>query len=365
MPIKAGYWTDLSTVTLTDGEVPSCWIQAMPLGDYEHPVFGTISITPERVATFADNVNNGARGQELDIDFDHKDKSGEAAGWVKRAEARDNGLWLFIEWTKTAAAKIKEKAYKYFSPEFVDEWTHPKTQQTFKDVLFGGGITNRPFLKDILPINMSELLEEPKKKHTGGTGMDPKKLRELLGLPEDATDENVESVIKKFKETPAPPTPPVNDPLKQLAETNPMIKQLMEAQAETAKQLAETQAALRLSEISSTVAKLSEGKKHALPAVVLNELPTALAQMPKTLSDTVVTLLGKVVETGLVPLGEIGVAGKTDGEPASAVKAFTDAIAKHMADDKLSYSEAVSLVSRTQPQLFAEYRQASFAGRDN
>lgn len=366
MTIKVGYWVDLQSVKFD--ETGGTWIQAMPLGTYQHPVYGEIKFDAERVSRFADNVNRGVRGQELDIDYDHKAHHGEAAGWVRQAQARTDGLWLLVEWTKSAAEKIKEKAYRYFSPEFVDEWTNPISNQTFQDVLFGGGITNRPFLKDILPINMSELLVEPQEKKQGGTGMDPKKLRELLGLPEGASDTDVESAIKKFKET--PPTPQGgkdDDQLKQLAENNPTIKLLMEQQEQTRRELAETQAALRLSEIGSQVVKLNEGKKHQLPAVVLNELPAALVQMPKALSETVIGVLTKLTETGMVVTGEIGQASRGgNGDGSDPVKAFTDKIAEVMkSNDKLDYGSAVRHVSLTEPKLFADYRAASYAFREN
>lgn len=156
-----GYMVDLSTVQFADSDQGAqSWIQAMPLGRYSHPFYGDIEFTPERVKNFVRSVEMNVRETELDIDYDHKATTGEAAGWVKQAEARADGLWLLVEWTKSAREKIKEKAYKYFSPEFAEEWKHPKTGAIYKDVLFGGGITNRPFLKDILPLNLSELVKE-------------------------------------------------------------------------------------------------------------------------------------------------------------------------------------------------------------
>lgn len=88
MAQKMGYLVDLATVTLDDlnsGNSAS-WIQAMPLGTYDHPVYGEIDFTPEKIAQFAENVNSNVRGTELDIDYDHKEHGGQAAGWVKRGE---------------------------------------------------------------------------------------------------------------------------------------------------------------------------------------------------------------------------------------------------------------------------------------
>lgn len=369
MPNETGYFVDLLSVKLSDDELPVSWIQALPVGTYQHPTYGEIAITEERVKRFAGNVNERVRGIDLDIDYDHKEKTNEAAGWVRRADARDDGLWLLVEWTKHAAEKIKTKAYRYFSAEFHDEWTNP-SGTSFKDVLFGGGITNRPYLKNILPINLSELVQEPHKQSQGGTSMDPKKLRELLGLQESATDGDVEAAIKKFKETPPSGVGgsggTTDQKLVKLAEDNPVIKTLMETQAAQAKLLAETQAALQLSEITSTVSKLNEGKQHQLPAVVLNELPAALVQMPKTLRESVVGIITKLTETGLVNTKEVGNSGGAGGgRETDDIKAFTEAVKKAQDDNKLDYAAAVRTVSLREPQLFEAYRQASFSGREN
>jgi hypothetical protein len=85
--MKVGYWVDL-TAHQFDDESGAAWIQALPLGTYDHPLYGTIDVTPGRVARFASNVNNKVRGQDLDIDYDHKEHSGRAAGWVTAADAR-------------------------------------------------------------------------------------------------------------------------------------------------------------------------------------------------------------------------------------------------------------------------------------
>lgn len=175
-----GYWIDLKGISFDDGT----WLQAFPLGHYEHPVFGQISITPERVQRFAANVQMKVRGQDLDIDYDHKADTRVAAGWVSDAQARPDGLWIKVAWTPTARQKLEDGEYRYFSPEFVDEWVHPKTGLLFKDVLFGGALTNRPFLKDILPINLSEMVGDITMhgNGTGAGGAPPTDAENMVGL---------------------------------------------------------------------------------------------------------------------------------------------------------------------------------------
>src|SRR5262245_40041905 len=120
---KTGYWIDLRGKYLEDNGVT--WLQALPIGQYKHPLYGALDVTPDRAQRFAQNVKDGIRGTELDIDYDHKAHSGKAAGWVRDAEARSDGLWLAVEWTEPARSAIMQGEYRYFSPEYVDSWTHP------------------------------------------------------------------------------------------------------------------------------------------------------------------------------------------------------------------------------------------------
>lgn len=162
-----GYIVEANTITFKD-ESNTTWLQALPLGEYDHPRFGKIDITPERVKQFSKNVNMNVRGTELDIDYEHKTsvEGGKAAGWVKSAEDRGtDGLWISVEWTPNARKALEDGEYRYFSPEFKDEWCHPKTKKCYSDVLFGGALTNRPFLKDIMPINLSDFFAVPDGKY--------------------------------------------------------------------------------------------------------------------------------------------------------------------------------------------------------
>jgi len=388
MAKSAGYWVELSSVKFEEDST-STWIQAMPLGTYTHPVHGKIEITPERVVQFASNVNNNAREQQLDIDYDHKANGGEAAGWVSQADARPDGLWLLVDWTKKAYDQIKQKAYRYFSPEFVDEWTHPKTGQVFKDVLFGGGITNRPFLKDILPINMSEVFEHAgdQQMNEGGTSMTPEQLKalaKLAGLPEDATAEQVFAAAEAKSADPDPEeseesddsgeegklpvAAPENDAIKKLSESkDPAVRALVEMVTAQGAMLAETNKKLREADTATTVAKLNEKAAksgYAIPPVTIEALTKALNESPKQLGESVIGAFDKLLEVGLVKLGEQG-HGRPEGGTASASDKMAAAVVKLRESDKeLSYADAVVRVAADDPMLFAEYQNESYAGRE-
>lgn len=366
MPQQLSYLVDLRACQFSDDGTG--WIHAMPLGEYMHPQYGKISITPERVQRFAANVTSGVRGQDLDIDYDHKKQTTEAAGWVKNAEARSDGLWLLVEWTQEAWGKIKSKAYRYFSPEMVDEWQHPQTGAKYQDVLFGGGLTNRPFLKGILPINLSELSFDETNQSVGGH-MDPKLIRQLLGLPEDATDEQVTSSIQdalKKKADDKDPQLVLTSELIKLAEESPAVKALTEQLKQQETTIGEMRAAHKLSEANADSAKLTEpftheGVRMAFSEPVKSALQKVLLLAEGDLRAEIVKLFGELTK-GVVILNELGTGHKDGGK--DAIKVFSDAVTKIQTERKLSYADASIVAASENPQMFEEYRQASFAGRE-
>lgn len=395
MAYQVGYLTELSSLSFDeDGESMTSTFMALPYGTYQHPVYGTIEFDVQKATMAAEHVQKRSRGQDLDIDYDHKQYSGEAAGWVKGAEVRQNGLYLTVEWTKNAWEKIKSKAYRYFSPEFCDEWKHPKTGEVHKNILFGGGITNRPFLKDILPLNMSELSLAEEQAQQEGTGMDPKKLRKLLGLPEDATDEQVNEALNALPDDATITQPQAEDEgdedddegddepegtrqpelvgagqygevIKRLSEsTNPEVKALAEAMGGLVQVVNVQGQALRLADTTIRVQKLMEpvnGK--ALPAGVQKMLSDALAK-PST--ESVFALIEAINKTGHVSLGESDANTRTDSEGKDASTKLSEKIAElQKSDSKLSYADAAQMAAEQNSDLFDGHRAGSYAFVEN
>jgi phage I-like protein len=419
MTKRAGYWVDLTGMKFDDQSPDTSWIQIMTLGTYNHPWYGKVKFSEQRLQRFADNVNTNVVGKQLDIDYDHKMSTGEAAGWIQEVEYRSGqGLFAEVKWTPSAKQKIQEGAYRYFSPEFADQWKHPKTNKTFKDVLFGGGITNRPFLKDILPINMSEtfgdeVFESYKKnqiRQGGGkkmakkfeelTGAEIVSLAEAFGLGESATSAEVKAALAAL--TPAPEkdkgeggsggdgTQQLSDEQKKiladaaaakdkkladgsvdstlladvakLVGDNPAMKVLAEVMEAQEVELNQTRTALRFSEAQGKITKLNEmalQRKQAFPASVEEDLRDLFIDSPKEFSDKVFLLLEKIAKTGLIQLGEIGRTRNGGGFKQT----FHEQVMRKMSDEKLSYVEAANQLAASNPKLYEDYRaDSSMAG---
>jgi phage I-like protein len=385
-----GYIVDLSTVELAESGTTG-WIQAAPLGTWDHPVYGKLTFTEEKVQRFADNVKSNVRGQDLDIDYDHKAHTGEAAGWVRDAEARPgSGLWLLVDWTKDAFSKIKSGAYKYFSPEFVDSWENPKTGTKHQDVLFGGGITNRPFLKGILPMNLSELTGDDTHQQKED-GMD-REFLELLArqygveFTEETSDTDLQGLITTAAEAEHEETEEVEEQeeeetvvdeltaedaalagvsLSELQASPGLVRLLNERKADQ-KRLAALEVAHRLSEVTIKLNDAGSKSKRQLSPSAKDALRKVAIRLDESGSDDLFKAVNLILsEAGTVDLSEKGGSENETRTGGDAAEKFEKGVHQLMETDKLGYADAVEAYAASEPELFEEYRSDSFAGREN
>jgi hypothetical protein len=129
-------------------------VQLLRVGTFNHPKYGKFEITPLVLAEMKYNFEKNVRGIDIALDFFHESDK-VAAGWLKTLELRENGteLWAInVDWTPRARKMLAEKELRYFSPDFSFQWTDPENGKVFQNVLFGGGLTNRPFVKGMEPI---------------------------------------------------------------------------------------------------------------------------------------------------------------------------------------------------------------------
>lgn len=375
--MKSSYILDVSGLAFdeTNG-VEASWVHALPIGSYKHPIYGTLEISSDRAKNFADGVKAKVRGIDPSINYNHDNKD-VAAGWVKDAEARVDGLWLFVEWVKSAAEKIKNKEWRYFSSEFEDEWEDPQGKK-HKDVILGGALTNRPFMKNLVPINLSEstielafdlvaeLTNTDKDKLKGGnTGMP---------LSEDDVKAIVEGLATKL--TPAPPTatPPAEPQvslmdipeLKELAEQNPMVALLVKQVEKQNADIARSATELKEAEIARKLSEFDRSKIVLTPTA--RELAAKLATgIPTELSEDFWKLLTEMKRGSsfMVELGERAGATVNYGIAKTADKQFADLQRTLKETHKLSDADAYERAAAENPALYARYRKELMEGATN
>ena len=136
------------------------WVQIFRKGAWKHPRYGALKFTDEIFAGFIKNFNDRVRKIDLAIDAEHESEKG-ACGWIKQVETRvDGGLWALVEWTSRGLQLVADGVFKYLSGDFDYIWKDDETGKKYHNVLFGAALTNRPFIKGMSPINLSEFRKE-------------------------------------------------------------------------------------------------------------------------------------------------------------------------------------------------------------
>ena len=146
-----------NTINLNEG-LPQI-IEVCRVAKGHHAVYGELEITREHIESFERNFNDKVTGVDLAVNEDHK-KEG-AFGWFKEVFRSIDGdkLYAVISWNAKGITALSDKLYRYFSPEFRFNYTHPLNGQEFGPTLMGGALTNYPFLKmDAI----TELNQKPK-----------------------------------------------------------------------------------------------------------------------------------------------------------------------------------------------------------
>lgn len=143
------------------------------------------------------------RGLDIVIDYEHqtlKDVQAPAGGWIKDLTLEDRAIVAKVEWTPQAKKYLENKEYRYLSPVVLVRKADGKAI-----VLHSAGLTNTPAIDGMFPIINSLSLDD---YEGGNSNMDIiKRLAALLGLGEDATEEQVLEALnaqaadaKKLKE---------------------------------------------------------------------------------------------------------------------------------------------------------------------
>ena len=118
-------------------------------GEYEHPAYGVMTITPDRIAQFVANHNARIYQQHIPIDAEHETKLSGALGYLGDAQIEaDGSATASVEWTARGETLVGGGGFRYVSPEWYETWTDPAAGATYNDVLIGLAITTRPFFKE-------------------------------------------------------------------------------------------------------------------------------------------------------------------------------------------------------------------------
>lgn len=132
-------------------------IQLIRTGTYFHDKYGKIEITPDHLKKMVYNFNEKVRGIDIAVDYGHESEE-EAAAWLQSVYTKNNDteLWAVPKFTKGGEEKVLSEEYRYISPDFTFEYTNNETLKNHGPVLLGAGLTNRPVIKGMAPLTLSE-----------------------------------------------------------------------------------------------------------------------------------------------------------------------------------------------------------------
>jgi len=114
-----------------------------------------------RLSSIVSHFDQGVRGIGVAIDLTHDPDRG-AAGWIKSLEIDGSSskpgkkaLWAKVDWTEMGKEIIKLQTFKYISAEFGRD-IDGETKTVTDDVLIAATLTNRPFVKGMLAVELDE-----------------------------------------------------------------------------------------------------------------------------------------------------------------------------------------------------------------
>lgn len=381
------------------------WLQMYPYDTWSHPFFSDTTVNPEVAQKMVKNFNDGVTGRKAIADYDHgldPAKGGKAAGEIVDMETRSDGLYGLVQFNDTAKKEILDGEWNYWSTTHFDTWTHPQTQETYEYVVDGGALTNKPYVRGMVPLNFSEvILENPDllvhepgnevvedeeedtnndddNNDEGGETVvadEPTleaQLREKLGLDEGA--DLIAHVVSMNDEL---------GPLRELRKEHSDKKQFSDMFPEQAAKLQRLEEESREnfaksfsdsfanSRVTRKVGTGDEAKDEpttlGFSALVLEEI----RGMAKEFSDgkaqvgTFKKVVDAILNNGIVDYGTKGSSNEAEEEPElkpannfrDARKQFSDIIEKIQTDDKLDFNGAYYEAAKRHPELFKAYKE--------
>lgn len=137
------------------GDSPTSWVTLTRTGKFSDPRYGEFEISREMLLAMVENFNKRTYGQDIFIDVAHRPSDGAAAKVVRLAVEGDR-LRALVEWTQFGLDAVRNKGYRYLSAEYHENWRDNEQGLEHGPLLMGAGLTIRPVIKRLEPVQLSE-----------------------------------------------------------------------------------------------------------------------------------------------------------------------------------------------------------------
>lgn len=403
-----------------DGDGNGKWIQLYPYDKWYHPIYGETVIDKEVATKLKSNFDSKVKDAHVFTDYDHgmdRAKGNKASGELVEVDVRDDGLWGLVKFTADARKEIEAGEWNYWSTSHYDTWTHPQTNEKFNYVLDGGGLTNKPWIKGMIPLNFSALVVEklevaPEEFQEPGTGIIDPTINEDDSYPnridtpppgEDgsipsrpvtggemvATAEEILAALREKLELSdeadiVQHVGDMNDelePLRELKKEHSERRQFAEAypaeferlqrlEAESrenfAKTFSEKLATRRLTRVTGKDDEgnvKTENTTMGLSAKAIDDVSSIVKKFGEnsaTLEDFS-TVLDSILEDGIVDYGNIGSTREAEvvASPRNAIegrKMFAEKVQEIVENDSLDFDAALVEAAKKFPELYQSWK---------
>jgi hypothetical protein len=151
-------------------------IHLIPIGAWEHDLYGPIIINASDIREYIQNFNAGIR-KGVFITAGHEGfQELPAVGWIVELEQRDTGLWGKVNGTKRVKNYFLTKHSNTSHRNCVGINEDPQTHQFYRNVMTGGALTKSPYFKELEQIVFSEKAIKNFSNNNKDTTMDLKTL---------------------------------------------------------------------------------------------------------------------------------------------------------------------------------------------
>ena len=185
-------------------EIPSDnFIMVLKAGDWDNAEAGICQHVDQEafdriLAAFKDqSAEPNFPGLLVDYDhFSHRpDRPSGAAAWIVDLKQRDDALWAEFRFTKSGRELVEGGEYRLTSPvldRFEPYDGAPSEKHLRPGRLLRVGLTNDPNMKGLVPASNRTNPEENRMNHA-------EKLKKLLGLAQEASDDDIEQAIQALE----------------------------------------------------------------------------------------------------------------------------------------------------------------------
>lgn len=147
----------LSSFELADSAVvgQNKWVTVTRTGTFTDPRYGTFEITRAMLWSMVANFKANVVGQEIFIDVNHQPGNG-AAATVKELAVEGDRLRAMVVFTEFGIEAVRSRGFRYLSAEYHENFVDNESGKAFGPTLLGAGLTVRPVLKRLDPVQLSE-----------------------------------------------------------------------------------------------------------------------------------------------------------------------------------------------------------------